>query len=472
MDKYIKNDNFINDDFLLETEEAKVLFHKYAKDMPIIDYHCHIDPSDIACDRTYDDITDLWLSGDHYKWRLMRQCGIDEDLITGNKPKEEKFKAWITALEKSIGNPLYHWSHLELKRYFDCDMPICTSNADAIYKKCNDILKSGKLSARKIIEMSHVEVIGTTDDPTDDLKMHEEILADGTFKTKCIPTFRPDKILLIGGNDFTDYISKLEEVSGKKITDITALKEVLKDRMEYFNNHGARSSDQSLGYFPCTLISDEELEEIFRKALNGESLTDIEVDGYRTMIMMFLAENYSRLGWVMQLHFGVVRNSNRKMFMKVGKDSGFDRIDSGSDIESLGRFLDELDYRDILPKTVLYSLNPIMNRSLSVLSGCFFEKGIAGKVQHGAAWWFNDNKIGICDHLRSISEQGVLGTFIGMLTDSRCFLSYTRHEYFRRILCNFIGNMVANGELYWDEELIGKTVSDICYNNALHFFGL
>ncbi|MCR5542387.1 MAG: glucuronate isomerase [Ruminococcus sp.] len=463
---------FMDKDFLLDTEEARILFHKYAEDMPIIDYHCHIDPKDIAEDRNFDSITELWLGGDHYKWRAMRQCGIAEKYITGKEDSRERFRLWCRTLSQAVGSPLYHWSHLELQKYFDCTLPICEKNADEIFDQCNAKLQSGELSAKKIIGMSKVKVVGTTDDPCDDLKWHKIIAEDKELGCKVIPTFRPDKVLLIEDSGFADYIRALGEASGCDVNSFGELKNALTQRIDYFAEMGCRSSDQSTVMFPCTRISEAECERIFRKGMANEAVTEEERLGFITEVMLFLGKEYRRRDWVMQLHFGVARNSNSRMFEAVGRDTGFDRIHSDAPIESLAAFLDELDKTDSLPKTVLYSLDPSMNTALDVLAKCFNEEGVCGKVQHGAAWWFNDNLGGMKDHLRSLCEQGVLGSFIGMLTDSRCMLSYTRHEYFRRILCAFIGRLCADGELYWDEENLGEIVKNVSFNNAMKFFGM
>ena len=463
---------FMDKDFLLDTEEARILFHGYAENKPIIDYHCHIDPREISEDKNYTSIADIWLAGDHYKWRLMRQCGVPEEYITGKADERARFKAWAKTLSQAVGSPLYHWSHLELQRYFDCDLPINEENADRIFDICGEVLKSGKLSAKSIIKMSDVKVIGTTDDPCDSLEWHRVIAEDSDLGCRVIPTFRPDQILLIDGDSFADYVKRLGDSAGVEITDLASLKKALVQRMQHFADNGCRSSDQSAAEFLCTRMTGEETDRVLKKALSGGKVTADERDGFVTEIMLFLAENYAKHGWVMQLHFGVARNTNTKMFRLIGKDTGFDRIDSSASIEPLAHFLDELDSRDCLPKTVLYSLDPCKNAALDVLAKCFAEEGVAGKVQHGAAWWFNDNQGGMRDHLRSLCEQGVLGTFIGMLTDSRCMLSYTRHEYFRRILCSFVGRLAANGEIYWDEKTLGNIIANVSFDNAMRFFGL
>ncbi len=459
-------------DFLLDTDEARTLFHKYAESMPIIDYHCHIDPKDIAEDKCFDSITELWLGGDHYKWRAMRQCGIEEKYITGKADDRERFRLWCRTLSQAAGSPLYHWSHLELQRYFDCTLPICEKNADEIYRVCNEKLKSGSLSAKKIIKMSGVKVIGTTDDPCDDLHWHKIIAQDKELGCKVIPTFRPDKVLLVEDSGFAEYVKTLCKAAGVGPDSFEALKKALSQRMGFFAEMGCRSSDQSTVMFPCTRISAAECERVFRKSMAGVAVSEKERLGFITEVMLFLAGEYRRHGWVMQLHFGVARNSCTRMFEAVGRDTGFDRIHSDAPIESLAAFLDELDKTDSLPKTVLYSLDPTMNTALDVLAKCFNEEGVCGKVQHGAAWWFNDNIGGIRDHLRSLCEQGVLGNFIGMLTDSRCLLSYTRHEYFRRILCAYLGRLCADGELFPDEETLGEIVRNVSFNNAMRYFDI
>lgn len=466
------NKPFMDGDFLLGTEFARTLFHDYAEKQPIIDYHCHIDPREIAEDKSYSSIADIWLAGDHYKWRAMRQCGYPEDLVTGKGKERERFRAWADTLSQAVGSPLYHWSHLELQRYFKCYLPINADNADEIFDLCGDVLACGSLSAKKIIKMSNVRVIGTTDDPCDDLRWHKVIAEDKELGCKVIPTFRPDKLLCPESEEFASYAARLGETAGVEISSFESLKAALSKRTDYFAANGCRSSDQSAAEFPFRRISERECSMILGKALAGGSISAEEREGFVTELMLFLASEYARHGWVMQLHFGVARNTNSRMFALIGRDTGYDRIDSSASIEPLAYFLDELDKNGCLPKTVLYSLDPCKNAALDVLAKCFTEEGVRGKVQHGAAWWFNDNIGGMRDHLRSLCEQGVLGTFIGMLTDSRCMLSYTRHEYFRRILCAFIGDLAANGEIYPDEKALGKLVENVSFGNAMRFFGL
>ncbi len=463
---------FMNEDFLLSNEIASVLYHKYAKEAPIIDYHCHIDPQEIAKDRNYETITQLWLGGDHYKWRAMRQAGIDEFYITGEASDYEKFAAYAGVLEMAAGNPLYHWSHLELKRYFGIDRELCTDSAKEIYEECNAKLKSGELSAKKIIKKSNVVCIGTTDDPVDSLDFHKEIAADDAFDTKVIPTFRPDQALAVDQPEFDAYICKLASVSETEITDYASYLKALGKRIIYFASCGCKSSDHSFAVVPYRRADAKELDDIFDKARKGEEVTTLQKEAFVTETMLYLASEYAKQKWVMQLHFGVVRNTNSRMYGKIGKDTGFDRILSETSIETLALFLDELDKEENLPNTILYSLNPCDHAAIMTLCGCFFESGVKGKVQNGSAWWFNDHLEGMQEHLKAFATRGMLGSFVGMLTDSRSLLSYTRHEYFRRILCNYIGGMVQQGLYPWNEKVLGKMVEDICYHNANDFFGI
>lgn len=458
---------FMDEDFLLSTEAARVLFHEYAENMPIIDYHCHIAPMELAGKIHYKTITELWLAGDHYKWRLMRANGIDEKFITGKASEYEKFLAYATALEGAVGNPLYHWSHLELQRYFGIDEELNSESAERIYNRCNEILASGALNVESIIRQSKVLCVGTTDDPIDDLSEHGKITV-----TKAIPTFRPDKLFTTNGQAFKQYTDELEKAAGRPINCYIQLCEALMNRMNYFDEMGCRSSDHGMEEIKCVKADPFEVEDIFKRLRSGEDVSSEDGDKMLSALMLFLGEEYAKRGWVMQLHFGVVRNTNTKMFEKVGKDTGFDRIRGGVSVAGLAKLLDDLDSRNVLPKTILYSLDPNDNAVLDVLAGCFSETGVKGKVQHGAAWWFNDHLPGMRAHLEDLASRGLLASFVGILTDSRSMLSYTRHEYFRRILCDFIGSKVENGEFAWDEKRLGKMVQDISYNNAREFFGL
>lgn len=460
----------INDDFLLTSDLAKKLYHEYSEELPIIDYHCHIDPKEIAEDKNFDNITQVWLSHDHYKWRLMRQNGIDESLITGDASDYDKFIAWVKTLEVSFGNPIYHWSHLELRKYFGIDYELNSNTADEIWNICNEKLLSKELSARKIISMSKVSCIGTTDDPIDDLRWHKQLLEDESFTSKVIPTFRPDMILNITNKGFSEYIDKLSVLVGYGIKDFSSLEKALAERMDYFYAMGAKSSDHSFDIIPFRTSNISELNDIFMRGINNDTISFEDKEKFDTAIMLFLASEYAKRDWVMQLHFGVTRNTNRKMFEMVGKDTGFDRILSSGSIENLAKLLDALDAEGNLPKTVLYSLNPNDNAAIDTLCGCFNEVAVRGKVQHGAAWWFNDHMTGIKNHLQSLCDYGLMTTFIGMLTDSRSFLSYTRHDYFRRILCEFIAEKVNNGEFVCDIDRLSKIVKDISYDNTNNFF--
>lgn len=458
---------FMQSDFLLKNETAVRLFEQ-AKDIPILDYHCHIDPEEIYNDRKFETITQVWLGGDHYKWKQMRGNGIEEKYITGDGDDYEKFHAWAVTLEKLIGNPLYHWSHLELQRYFDIYEPLTGKNSREIYDKCN--LKLKELSARKIIELSKVTLICTTDDPIDDLRFHRLIKEDKSFQTQVLPCFRPDKALNIESPLYLDYISRLSEVSEIRIESYSDLVNVLKSRIRYFFKFGCKAGDHALRYVMCVEKSRAEVEAIFAKRCNQEVLSVEEELAFKTALLKELAAEYTELGWVMQIHYGCQRNVNTRMFEELGADTGFDAIDNNTPVADLARFLDLLHKDGVLPRTILYSLNPADNTAIVTVMNCFMDGKIIGKMQHGSAWWFNDNKQGMIEQMTSLANVGNLGNFIGMLTDSRSFLSYTRHEYFRRILCNLIGEWVENGEYPDDFEALNKLVSDISYYNAVRYF--
>lgn len=462
---------FINRDFLLTNETARLLYHDYAKKLPIIDYHCHINPKDIAQDRVYNTITELWLGDDHYKWRAMRSNGIAEDCITGNASDYEKFYAYASTMPKLIGNPLYHWTHLELRRYFDYKGILSANTADEVYKLCNEKLSQSKMSVRGIIEQSNVEVICTTDDPIDSLEYHEQIAKDSSFAVAVLPAWRPDKAIGVDRADFATYISKLEECSGTSIHCFSTLCEALSNRLDFFAAHGCKVSDHAID--PCVYAraSKQELDEILAKALAGNAVTPYEAAQFKTQALLFLGGEYHKRGWIMQLHMGTIRNNSDRMFSSLGADTGFDAIRTNFDSSKLSSLLNALDLDSRLPKTILYSLHPADNEVLCSLAGCFQSSDAVGKIQHGSAWWFNDSKLGMLSQLTSLANIGVLGTFIGMLTDSRSFLSYTRHEYFRRILCNLFGEWVEKGEYPNDLDSLSKLVSDISYNNCKRYFG-
>lgn len=462
---------FMDQDFLLSTDTAKRLYHDYAEKMPIIDYHCHINPQEIAQDRSFDNITQVWLGGDHYKWRQMRSNGVEEAYITGDAPDREKFQKWAETLEKAIGNPLYHWSHLELQRYFDCNTPLTGRTAEEIWNLCNEKLHDPALSVRGIIRQSNVRLICTTDDPIDSLEWHKKIAEDKNFDVKVLPAWRPDKAMNLEKPDYPDYISKLEAASGISIHSFADLKEALRSRLAFFDSMGCKVSDHGLNYVMYQPAPEEEIEAIFTKRLSGIMPSPDEELKFKTAFMIFAGREYHRLGWVMQLHYGAKRDNNRKMYQKLGPDTGYDCINTYGPSAQLADFLNALSETDELPKTILYSLNPGDNAAIGTIIGCFQDSGAVGKIQHGSAWWFADNKTGMIEQMTSLANLGLLSNFVGMLTDSRSFLSYTRHEYFRRILCDLIGSWVENGEYPCDFEVLGKIVQDISYNNAARYFG-
>ncbi|MBO4485119.1 MAG: glucuronate isomerase [Lachnospiraceae bacterium] len=461
---------FMDKNFLLDTECAEILYHKYAEHMPIIDYHCHIPVSEIADDVRFCNISDLWLGADHYKWRIMRACGVPEDLITGSADPEKKFEAFAASLQRAIGNPLYHWSHLELRRYFGIEEPLTPKNALEIYDRCNEMLRDPAMSARNLVRRSNVRILCTTDDPCDDLKYHKQLADDESFPVQVLPAFRPDSFLDIEKPDFAEHVEHLGEICDWTMYSLSDLKDSLTERINYFAFRGAKTADHGLPYVMYEPCDDETASGIFRKRMDGGSVTRKEAMAYRTNLLLHLAREYHRVGFVMQLHYGVKRDNNSLMFDRIGPNTGFDCIDNHTPVASLTEFLNDLAKTEQLPKTVLYSLNPIDNAAIDSVIGCFQDESCAGKIQHGSAWWFNDNKTGMLDQLTSLSNLGVIGQFIGMLTDSRSFLSYTRHEYFRRILCRYFGRLVSEGEYPADMSFLGTVVEDICYNNCLRYF--
>lgn len=463
---------FLNENFLLKNEAAKTLYHNYAKDMPIIDYHCHLNPQEIAENRGYNSISEIWLGGDHYKWRAMRSFGVEEDFITGDTTDEEKFQKWAEALPYTIGNPLLHWSALELKEYFGIEEQLTGDNWKEIYDKCNEVITSDEFTAQSLIKNSNVEWICTTDDPIDILEFHQAIAKQDSFETSVTPTFRPDKVLLINNPEFLEYVQKLAKVVGFSIDSYEKMVEATINRIEYFNENGCFISDHAFTYVPYEEASKGELVAIFVKRLQGEELSALEVDQYTTAMMVEMGRKYSEFDWAMQVHIGAVRNPNTKMFEKIGPDTGYDFIGDWNFAESLSKLLNALEMTDQLPKTILYTLNAVHNDVLGTMIGAFQEGGTKGKIQFGSGWWFNDQKDGMVKQMISLSNLGLLSSFVGMLTDSRSFLSYTRHEYFRRILCNLIGTWVEGGEVPNDLEFLGKIVQDICYNNAYNYFEL
>ncbi|MEE0955546.1 MAG: glucuronate isomerase [Eubacterium sp.] len=464
--------NFMDQDFLLETETAKKLYHETAEKQPIIDYHCHLDPREIYEDKPYTNLTEIWLYGDHYKWRLMRSAGIPEKYITGDADDKEKFLKWAEALEGAIGNPLYHWSHLELQRYFGIQDHLTRKNAEEIWEKSKEILKKGEISPRNLIRKSNVKALCTTDDPKDTLEWHKKIreLPEGTFGTKVLPAWRPDRVLGITAEDFSEYIRELGASDESEITTFGDLKKALADRVSYFAANGCCVSDHGLAKIVFHPVSEEEADRIFQKGLRKEKLTDEEIYAYQTEVLLFLGHEYAQNGWVMQLHLGVQRNLNHRLYKSFGPDAGCDAVGDQISYVELGKYLGALDEDGALPKTILYSLNAGDNEALGTLIGCFQDDSARGKIQHGAAWWFNDTKRGMEEQLISLANLGLLRNAVGMLTDSRSFLSYARHEYFRRILCNLIGKWVENGEYPDDEKLLTDIVTGICYKNAEAYF--
>ncbi|MCD7868062.1 MAG: glucuronate isomerase [Clostridiales bacterium] len=462
---------FMDKDFLLDTDMARHLYHDYAEKMPIVDYHCHLSPREIYEDRSYENITQVWLGGDHYKWRQMRSNGVEERFITGDAPDREKFQMWAQTLEMAIGNPLYHWSHLELQRYFGYNEYLCGDTAREVWDLCNEKLARPDMSARNLIRRSNVTVICTTDDPVDSLEWHKKLAQDESFEVQVLPAWRPDRAMYIEKPDYPDYILQLEAVSGIKIDFFADLIQALCRRMDFFDSMGCRVSDHGLAYVPFAPASGEEVDEIFRRRLAGGTVSAQDRARFTTAFMTEVGKEYSRRGWVMQLHYGVKRDNDRRRFELLGPDTGFDSIASPAPISELADFLDHLARTVQLPRTILYSLNPGDNAAIGTLIGCFQDDTCAGKVQQGSAWWFNDHKTGMMEQMTSLANLGLLGNFVGMLTDSRSFLSYTRHEYFRRNLCNLAGGWVENGEYPKDEKALKKIVEGICYNNAMRYFG-
>ena len=463
---------FLSEDFLLSTPTARTLYHDYAEQMPIVDYHCHVSPQEIYEDRHFQNITEVWLSGDHYKWRLMRSNGVDEYYITGDAPAREKFQKFAEALPRAIGNPMYHWCHLELKNYFGYTGVLNGETAQEVWDLTCKKLAQADMGVRGLIEKSNVCFVGTTDDPIDSLEWHKKIAEDPTIQTIVGPSFRPDKALNIDKEGWKDYIGTLSQVSGVQIDSLETLKKALSLRLEHFAANGCKASDHGLDHMFFEAVSDEEADAILKKGLAGEKVTANEAAALKTTLLIFCAKEYHRLDMVMQIHYNCLRNPNSTMFKKLGPDTGFDCIGPDNGSAALAKLLDVLYADNALPRTILYSLDAADNTFLDTLLGAFQGNEIAGKIQHGSAWWFNDNKQGMRDQLISLANLSILGNFVGMLTDSRSFLSYTRHEYFRRILCDLIGSWVENGEYPADTETVGGLVKDISCRNAIGYFKL
>ncbi len=460
---------FLDENFLLENKTAQQLYHEYAKDQPIIDYHCHLPPADIAADRRFENLTAIWLDGDHYKWRAMRTNGIDERYITGDAGPFEKFAKWSETVPFTMRNPLFHWTHLELQRYFGERELLSSANARAIYDRCTEKLRGPDFSVRRLLEKMNVEVVCTTDDPTDSLEHHRAIRADG-WAIRVLPAFRPDKAIFILRDHFPAYVGQLGEAAGLDIRNWWDLLEALQRRIDYFHEMGGRLADHGLERLYATDYNEQEIDRIFRRRLAGHELYEGEALPYRSALLHELGKMYHAKGWTQQFHLGALRNNSSRMMARLGPDTGFDSIGDFDQALPLARFLDRLDREDRLARTILYNLNPRDNEVVATMIGNFNDGSIPGKMQFGSGWWFLDQKDGMEKQLTALSNMGLLSRFVGMLTDSRSFLSYPRHEYFRRLLCNLFGRDVENGELPHDIKWLGRLVQDICYRNAKEYF--
>ncbi|MEO0899999.1 MAG: glucuronate isomerase [Bacteroidota bacterium] len=460
---------FLDEDFLLENKVAQHLYHDVVKDLPIIDYHNHLPPEEVANGRQFKNLSQVWLAGDHYKWRAMRSLGIEEAYITGSASDQEKFMKWAETVPHTLRNPLFHWTHLELRRYFGEEAILSPSTGEGIYERCNNQLQDGTMGARDLLARMKVQVICTTDDPVDSLE-HHIAHAQSQADIKMYPSFRPDKAILIEKEGFIRYIQSLSHAVGKPIEQLEDLLDVLKSRMDFFHQQGCRISDHGVGRVHSATLRGIDPSQVFQKKLEGGSLSEDEMSIYKSFLLRELGRMYADRSWTMQLHLGAIRNTNERMMKKLGPDTGFDSIGDYPQIHSLIRFLSDLDNEDKLPKTIIYNLNPKDNQALATIMGSFNGEGIKGKVQWGSAWWFLDQKDGIESQLNTLSNMSLLSCFVGMLTDSRSFLSFPRHEYFRRILCNLIGRDVHNGELPHDMKWLGGVLGDICYQNAKSYF--
>lgn len=463
---------FLDEDFLLSNPTAVRLYHEYAASQPIYDYHCHLNPRAVAENKPFANLTEIWLAGDHYKWRGMRSAGIDERFITGDASDYEKFQAWAKTVPMCLGNPLYHWTHLELRRPFGITNTVLNlDSAETIWVQCNDLLATPEFTPRGIMQQMNVKMVGTTDDPLDTLEYHKAIAEDESFDIEVAPSWRPDKAFKIELEDFAAYINKLGHAADIDIERFSDLLSALDRRLDHFAAHGCRAADHGIEVVRYAAVPAEaELDKILRRRMNGDTLSEREVAQYTTAVQVWLGRQYAKRGWVMQLHIGAQRNNNSRMFKLLGADAGFDSISDKSFALELSSLLDAMDITNELPKTILYCLNPRDNEMLGTMIGNFQGGGIAGKIQFGSGWWFNDQKDGMQRQLEQLSQLGLLSQFVGMLTDSRSFLSYTRHEYFRRILCNMLGGWVENGEVPSDLGLLGHMVQDICYRNAARYF--
>lgn len=465
---------FLDDNFLLTTEAAERLYFDYAADQPIYDYHCHLPPQLIADDHQFKNLAEIWLAGDHYKWRVLRTAGVDERFITGNASDEEKYRVWSETVPKALGNPVYHWTHLELRRPFGIDgIQFGPETADMVWQRANQLLAQPEFSARGIMKQMNVKMVGTTDDPIDSLEHHKAVAADSSFDVQVRPSWRPDRAFKIELPGFVDYIKQLASVSGVAINSFAELLQALEQRLDHFVKHGCAAADHGIEVIRFAPVpSENALNQILQRRLAGEDLTETEVAQFSTAVQVWLAKQYNQRNWVMQLHIGALRNNNQRMFNILGADSGFDSIDDRPIAQALSGLLNAMDIEGCLPKTILYCLNPSHNEVIGTMCGNFQGGGTAGKIQFGSGWWFNDQKDGMERQLMQLSQLGLLSQFVGMLTDSRSFLSYTRHEYFRRILCEMVGGWMQRGEIPGNYELVGSMIRDICCNNAVNYFNL
>ncbi len=461
---------FMGEDFLLKDETAIRLYHDFAKEMPIIDYHCHLSPKEIYENKRFRNITEIWLYGDHYKWRAMRSNGIEEKYITGDATDYEKFIAWSKTVPMTIGNPLYNWTHLELQRFFGIDELLNEDSAPQIWEKVNELLNSPGYAARDFIKKSNVQVICTTDDPVDSLEYHSRLKKEEDFDVQVLPSFRPDKGLEINRNGYLEWIGKLQEVSNIEITSYDAFLQAMEARVRFFHSIGGRVSDHAIDSMVFAETTKEEVTRIFEEALQGKKVSIEDEKKYKTYTLKFLGGLYSELEWAMQFHINALRNNNTKMLNILGPDTGYDSINDDQVAKPLVRLLDAIEQESGLPKTIIYSLNAKDNDVIAAIIGSFQGGGVPGKIQFGTAWWFNDNKTGMLDQMKSLANLGLFTRFIGMLTDSRSFLSYTRHEYFRRLVCSLIADWVENGEVPNDIEFLGNIVQGISFNNAAEYF--
>ncbi|MFN3942001.1 MAG: glucuronate isomerase [Flavobacterium sp.] len=460
---------FIHDNFLLENKFAEELYHNYAKNQPIIDYHNHLSPKLIAENYQFKNITDVWINGDHYKWRAMRTLGVNEKFITGDATDKDKFLQWAKTVPYTIRNPLFHWTHLELARYFDIYDLLNEKSAEAIYEETFHKLNSSEYSCQNLLKKVNAEVVCTTEDPTDNLIYHQQ-LAKSEYTVKVSTAFRPDKAILITNESYNEYVNSLANVANMTIDSFDDLCEALDKRMQYFNQNGCQLSDHGLDQILFEDFTFNEVNAIFQKRRQNQSISSLENAKFQTAILLFLCESYHKYDWVQQFHLGALRNNNARMHQILGPDTGWDSIGDFSQARNLSALLNALDTKDKLTKTILYNLNPADNEVMATMIGNFNDGSVRGKVQLGSGWWFLDQKDGMTKQMNALSNMGLISCFIGMLTDSRSFLSFPRHEYFRRILCNLLGDEIQRGELPNDMEWIGKMVSDICYHNAKEYF--